>query len=215
MNVSHPDYRSPFQSRYHGHNCFPEDTRGFLYYHSPAAGVPPAAGELRFRLTPRDDPASFDKGSDLQMETGLPWQIPLLKVIALSQIGRGPGQLVRKLLRDDGFLTPALLETCTAILNANKHYPDTGCIIHSFSQLFHIKFHRAVFSFWTLSMNQGQSFVRQGFYYDHPNRILPYSGEYTRIHCSYQFCLKVDHQVLLFAVSSGHISHTIEVLARL
>jgi hypothetical protein len=152
-----------------------------LYYHSPPAGVPPAAGELRFRLTPGDDPAYFDQGSDLQIDTGLPWCIPLLRIIAISQNARSERyQLIRKLLRDDGFVTPALLETCAAMLNANKRYPQGGRIIHSFGQLFHIKFDASQITFWTLSMNQLQLFFHTGFYYD--NRSALYSGEYTRIY---------------------------------
>ena len=56
---------------------FPDGTRGFLYYHSPGASVPPAAGELRFRLTSGNDPASFIQGNDLRMPNSLGWGIPL------------------------------------------------------------------------------------------------------------------------------------------
>ena len=186
MTVYGPDCRLPFRGVYHSRNRFPEGTRGFLYYHLPPAGVPPAAGELRFRLTPGDDPASFDQGSDLQMETGLPWCIPLLRIVGSSQYAQ-EGQnyrIIWKLLHDDGFVTPALLGTCSAMLNANKHYPFGGRTIHSFGQLFHIRFHATMFEFWTLSMNQLQHLRRPGLYYDKhkPGQNAPYSGEYTRIH---------------------------------
>ena len=180
MNIYHPDYQFPFQGTYHFRNRFPEGTRGFLYYHSPPAGVPPAAGELRFRLTPGDDPASFDQGSDLQTETGLPWCIPILKLGAYAKSQNY--QIIRKLLHDDGFLTPALLETYAAVLNASKHCPNGGRIIHSFGQLFHIRFDATKFDFYTLSMSQLQYRRFSGFYYDKASGNAPYSGEYTRIH---------------------------------
>jgi len=182
MNIYHPNYQLPFRCGYNTRKPFPEGTHGFLYYNSPPAGVSPAAGELRFRLTPGDDPASFDQGSDLQVDTGLPWCIPLLKIVATSQKNQSQQfQPIQKLLRDDGFVTPALLETCTAMLNANNHYPN-GRIIHSFGQLFHIGFDQVKFGFYTLSMNQLQSINCGGFYHDRMKQISPYSGGYTMIH---------------------------------
>ena len=38
---------------------------------------PRIAGELRLRVTPTDDPASFKSGSDLLFTNGLPWSRPL------------------------------------------------------------------------------------------------------------------------------------------
>ncbi|GLB38770.1 hypothetical protein LshimejAT787_0506350 [Lyophyllum shimeji] len=43
---------------------FPRDARGFLYYHCDH-NLPPTAGEIRFRLTPNDNPATFEDGIDL------------------------------------------------------------------------------------------------------------------------------------------------------
>ncbi len=57
---------------------FPPDTRGFLYYRTPWG--PPLAGELRFRLTPTPDPATFSTGSDLVTANGVPWNIPLYSI---------------------------------------------------------------------------------------------------------------------------------------
>ena len=50
---------------------------GFLYYHH--MGIPPLAGELRFRVTNSENPYSFALGIDYT-PTGqsLPWSLPLL-----------------------------------------------------------------------------------------------------------------------------------------
>jgi len=62
---------------------------------------------------------------------------------------------IRQLLIDDGLITPGLLETCTAMLNAKKKIPY-GRIIHSFGQLFQVDFGSSHFYFFMLSMNQLQ-----------------------------------------------------------
>jgi len=126
MNVHGPDCQFPFQGAYHFCKCFPEGTHGFLYYDLPPAGVLPAAGKLHFQLTPEDDPASFGQSSDLQTETGLLWRIPRLRIVrSLQNAGKRQSyQVICKLLHDDGFVTPALLETFVAMLNANKHHHE-------------------------------------------------------------------------------------------
>ena len=56
---------------------YPPDTKGFLYYATPA-GRPRIAGELRFRVASSDDPASFESGSDLLKSNGQTWLRPLI-----------------------------------------------------------------------------------------------------------------------------------------
>ncbi|KAF8884625.1 hypothetical protein BD779DRAFT_1536154 [Infundibulicybe gibba] len=60
---------------------FPVGTHGFFYYYSPP-GLPYFAGEVRFRITPSTDPASFATGVDLSTPT------------------------------DSGLVTPAMLQHC-------------------------------------------------------------------------------------------------------
>ena len=55
---------------------FPPDTKAFLYYSTPP-GKPRIAGELRFRVTSSDDPASFESVSDLMKKNGETWSRPL------------------------------------------------------------------------------------------------------------------------------------------
>jgi hypothetical protein len=183
MGVYGPDSGRVFGGTYTSVHRFPEGTRGFLYYNSPEAGVPPAAGELRFRVIPENAPASFVRGSDLLLETGLPWSVPLLAMVERSYVVRKGWhyQPIRQLLLDDGFITPALLETYAAMLKKNIYSPERGSrIIHSFGQLFHITFDARYITFFTLSKDQLQYHKFQNIFYGIFN-FRPYSGEYTRI----------------------------------
>jgi hypothetical protein len=55
---------------------YPPDTKAFLYYYT-SPEKPRLAGELRFRVTSSDDPASFESGSDLMKINGQVWSRPL------------------------------------------------------------------------------------------------------------------------------------------
>jgi hypothetical protein len=173
--------KSTFEGSYYRRQRFPEGTRGFLYYNEPKAGAPPAAGDLRFRVTPGNTPASFVQGSDLLWPTGLPWSIPLLGMVEKPESVQC--QPILQLLLDDGIVTPTLLETCATLVNlANGWRPRRGSrIIHSFGQLFHITFEAFGFGFWALSMNQLQYRYHDGFYFHKIGHFRPYSGEYTRV----------------------------------
>jgi hypothetical protein len=177
LNIS--NYKSS-QFTYSGGSRFPDDTCGFLYYQSPNPGAPPAAGDLRFRLTPGNDPASFNQGSDLQLPNGLPWGASLLTIAHWQCY-----QPTRQLLIDDGLVTPALLETCTILVNNLGICPVTDShIIHSFGQLFHVDFFATYFTFHTLSTTElGHRHYRSFFAEAKTNRkaIAPYQGEYTSI----------------------------------
>ncbi|KIM86971.1 hypothetical protein PILCRDRAFT_815419 [Piloderma croceum F 1598] len=178
MRVYGPGCEYPFTGLPYGHH-FPQGTRGFLYYNSPKAGDPPAAGELRFRLISGNTPASFVQGSDLQFPNGLPWCIPLLAMIdKLENIREHRNyQSMRQLLLDDGLVTPALLETCAAMLDAYKYRsPSSRRIIHSFGQLFHISFDMVSFPFFALSMNQLRYAAYHGIYCEYDSRLTPYLG---------------------------------------
>lgn len=53
---------------------FPPNSKGFLYFHIPP-GQSSISGELRFRLTPTKNPASFDEGHDLTRTNGFHWRV--------------------------------------------------------------------------------------------------------------------------------------------
>ena len=174
--------KSPFEGSFHQGHRFPEGTHGFLYYNEPKAGAPPAAGDLRFRVTPGNTPASFVQGSDLLWKTGLPWSIPLVAMVEKPESVQTNEQYqpILQLLLDDGFVTPTLLETC-ATLVTSRHPQRGSRIIHSFGQLFHIKFEAFGFRFWALSMHQLRYRYHHGFYFYQIGRFRLYSGEYTRV----------------------------------
>ncbi|KAH6897862.1 hypothetical protein BKA70DRAFT_1527779 [Coprinopsis sp. MPI-PUGE-AT-0042] len=57
---------------------WPESASGFLYFTRPSSpNVHPAAGSIRFRVTPSKDPSSFEKGYDITRGYS-PWHIQLL-----------------------------------------------------------------------------------------------------------------------------------------
>jgi hypothetical protein len=168
--------KSLFYTRYHSNSRFPEGTRGFLYYHPPEASDPPITGQIRFRLTPGNDPAYFTHGSDLLRPNGLPWAIHLL-AMAGSQT-KLFYQPIRKLLIDDGLVAPALLEKW----DTNElHLIRSSRIIHSFGQLFTINFDMTFFNFYLPMANQLQFLTFQGLFCHH--RFTPYSGGHINIAC--------------------------------
>ena len=119
---------------------FPPNTAGFLYYHVPPYS-PPLAGEVRFRVTPSSDPASFAAGSDLLMENGMPWRILLLNV-AGGIIFKG----LLALLLQDGLVTPQVLNAATsakAIMKQGEDHIKWGCsaaaTVSSFKRGFNLR----------------------------------------------------------------------------
>jgi len=183
VHVFGPGCQHPFDGTYYALDRFPEGTRGFLYYHPPDPGAPPAAGHVRFRLTPGNDPATFIQGSDLLIPNGSPWGISLLVMAGETLRGSPSYQLIRQHLINDGLVTPGLLETCATMIKASKDIPRRGSrIIHSFGQLFHVDFDRERFPFFTLTMNQ----LRHHDFYrlfgeprtDRRPVNRPYMGEY-------------------------------------
>ncbi|KAF8074044.1 hypothetical protein FPV67DRAFT_1375945, partial [Lyophyllum atratum] len=66
-----------YLSARHTRAAFPPDSRGFLYYHHDPS-LPRTTAQIRFRLTPRDDPGLFAEGQDLVGKYGEPWAIDLL-----------------------------------------------------------------------------------------------------------------------------------------
>ncbi|PBK94636.1 hypothetical protein ARMGADRAFT_60545 [Armillaria gallica] len=55
---------------------YPNQSTGvFFYWTHP--DLSPTAGQLRFRLTPTNDPLLFESGSDLRKPNSIPWAIPV------------------------------------------------------------------------------------------------------------------------------------------
>jgi len=87
---------------------FPQNTRGFLYYHFPF-DIPPAAGEIRFRLTTQQDPDSIIHSSakDLLLPEGTPWNIPLIYIASDKNLS-----LFRNILLVEGLVKPPVMQLC-------------------------------------------------------------------------------------------------------
>ncbi|KAF9050598.1 hypothetical protein BJ165DRAFT_1592524 [Panaeolus papilionaceus] len=101
MTVYSPD-RPLYRER------FPAKTRGFFYYHSPS-DRPRISGQLRFRITPSDDPASFPYGHDLHTlrttrRLPKPWNVPLVRMPAVRQYDNLLSALVREGLVEDSLV---------------------------------------------------------------------------------------------------------------
>ena len=130
---------------------FPPNTTGFLYYHVPPYSSP-LAGEVRFRITPSSDPDSFATGSDLLMENGVPWRIPLLYVA-----GRDAFNDLHALLLQDGLVTPQVLDSVMsveAIMKKGEDHIKGGssvtAIISSFKRGFSLRFGRHANGAWVI-----------------------------------------------------------------
>ncbi|RPD67567.1 hypothetical protein L226DRAFT_139531 [Lentinus tigrinus ALCF2SS1-7] len=114
---------------------------GFLYYHQyPHA--PPLAGELRFRITPSNDPGSFPFGVDLMTERGGPWCLHLPQIAK-----RKTCAVLRHLLTVvDGTVSQQLMDLARAnhhseFFQTNGNTTGSGWL-HSFGQPFYIDLHR-------------------------------------------------------------------------
>ncbi|KAJ7573989.1 hypothetical protein C8J56DRAFT_476299 [Mycena floridula] len=59
---------------------FPENAKGFLYFHCPA-GAPPFHGELRFRTTASSLARTFSSGVDLTFPNGRLWSVPFSEIV--------------------------------------------------------------------------------------------------------------------------------------
>ncbi|KAJ7271037.1 hypothetical protein C8J57DRAFT_1320512 [Mycena rebaudengoi] len=86
--------------------AFPDDTRGFLYYHSPPSHSP-FCGAIRFRLATDSHRANFLAGTDLLLPHGLPWQLSIWEV-ATSPFYK----CLCDVLARDGFAPTYLIEAC-------------------------------------------------------------------------------------------------------
>jgi hypothetical protein len=86
---------------------FPQHTSGFLYYLpdseiQSAYAIPAIAGQLRFRVTGSDDPASFDNGFDLCLNQGLGlvWGP---RLVDMRKSDGSPNHVFASILIRDGF----------------------------------------------------------------------------------------------------------------
>lgn len=108
---------------------WPSDAKGFLYYARPP-GAPPIASEVRFRLTPVNDPKAFDHGEDLHLSDERPWRRPIYSIATNSVLG----PLYDK-LRQEGLVSPELDKALKALPKLSIMYSRCQ-IVHSLSDTF-------------------------------------------------------------------------------
>ncbi|KAJ7082626.1 hypothetical protein B0H15DRAFT_852158 [Mycena belliarum] len=85
---------------------FPDDTHGFVYYHSQPH-ISPLAGSVRFRVTQDNAPSSFAHGHDLLSPSGAPWQTLLPQIACRPTFKWLASYLIR-----DGLVAEELLSRC-------------------------------------------------------------------------------------------------------
>jgi hypothetical protein len=174
-------------------------------------GMPPAAGQVRFRLTTGDNPDSFMAGSDFHLENGLLWNIPLLAMV--QPVCFEP---LLELLLADGLVTRALVEKCNKMMQEN--YCTVNCrssVIHSLGQPFPFNFAAVAMSFAALSSKELCRTVLTGCF--NPSRdvrlVAPYSGEYMHLNLPELSLMGLGIQVPLSAALSALHYRSTEVLA--
>ncbi|KAG6895949.1 hypothetical protein C0992_011338, partial [Termitomyces sp. T32_za158] len=144
--------------------AFPTNAQGFLYLHHKP-GLSPLSAQIRFRITPSDDPTQFEKGTDLVARDGQPWNIDALQ---LTNNNFAP---LRDQLYQDGYV-----EIVKALSTLPKDIRHAKRIISYLEQPFLLDMsHRNSFFAFTLP---NKVVFRRFFYisYDPAKKIHPYTG---------------------------------------
>ncbi|KZP22827.1 hypothetical protein FIBSPDRAFT_930975 [Athelia psychrophila] len=144
---------------------FPDDARGFLYFHSRAA-------EIRFRVTDNNCPSSFKSGSDLVYPNKTVWAISLA---SLTPRNRGYTAL-RDLLIREGLDVDAVLEKIE--VTKTKRSTSKPLIDPSLAQRFRLDFQSVNMSpiFFSLGGEQLSCDIVDLFHFVKQRRWNPYSG---------------------------------------
>ncbi|KAJ7842953.1 hypothetical protein B0H14DRAFT_3690438 [Mycena olivaceomarginata] len=93
---------------------FPPRSAGFFYYHRDPDAAP-LEGSIRFRVTSDNAPSSFNRGHDLLLPSGLPWQIILPQVACGKSYSR-----LRDQLLEENLVTAKQLLQCRDIFGEIK-----------------------------------------------------------------------------------------------
>ena len=153
---------------------YPPDTKAFLYYlMSPER--PRIAGELRLRVTPSDDPASFNSGFDLLRSNGQPWSRSLF-MLSNCYIHLYEKLREEQLVSDD---LDTILSTLPRRLFRCQH-------LYTLNDPFILDFSVIVPCFLVITEQGTKSLRFRGpFIENRPTISAPYTGAYT------------NHQLLL------------------
>ncbi|OBZ70111.1 hypothetical protein A0H81_09836 [Grifola frondosa] len=152
----------------------PPATSGFLYYRTPPPKAPPAAGEIRFRLTPDDDPASFNIGKDLLLPDDTPWHIDLLCIPNFPQL-----QVLTDVLQRDGLVSPALITECMRLCGGT-HLPNNTRLLYALDQPFSLDLSRHNITTYILGQSDLKRHIFPNMFTDTlrhlPQIFHPYKG---------------------------------------
>ncbi|TFK35890.1 hypothetical protein BDQ12DRAFT_267695 [Crucibulum laeve] len=130
---------------------YPPGTRGFYYFHSDPS-LPAAAAQIRFRVTPSPDPASFSEGKDLLRPSTLPWSLQILGLAS------DPPKPMLKELVKQGLVNTPLLEQCMAFY-AKEPLSQYSHIATSLDDPFLVQFPVTVITFNTLGFRRMGKFI--------------------------------------------------------
>ena len=153
------------------HWPYPPDTNGFLYYTTPP-DRPRIAGELRFRVTSSDDPASFANGSDLLRMNGQLWSRPLYVISKLYT------PLYQK-LREDRLVPDDLDNILSSFPQKNVIYSRSQ-LLYTLNDTFIIDFSYAGQYFSVITEKGVETLPFRARFFDNRDscRGTPYRGAY-------------------------------------
>ena len=148
---------------------YPPDTKAFLYY-SLSPGKPRIAGELRFRVTSSDDPASFESGSDLLRRNGLLWSRPLYS------LSKHYPPLYEK-LREDQFI-PDDLDEALATIPKNSIQYSRNNVLYTFNDAFTVNFGARSQNFFIITEQGLERLIFYRLFFDRRRmyNVPPYTG---------------------------------------
>jgi hypothetical protein len=147
---------------------FPPDTKALLYYYT-SPEKPRIAGELRFRVTSSDDPASFESGSDLMKPNGQVWSRPLF-VLSKFFI-----PLYEKLREEQ--LVPDDLDAVLSTFPHRIAQYRRSQYLYTLNDTFIVDFSSYKQNV-TVITEQGMVTLRlNGLFSQAPSKLMPYTGE--------------------------------------
>ena len=154
---------------------YPPDMKAFLYY-TTLPGRPRIGGELRLRVTSRDDPTSFESGYDLLSLNGQPWSRPLVMLSGYSSYFP-----LYKKLKNDGLVSNDL-DTIVSTFPRSSSMYCRGQQLYTLNDTFMVDFHREDLQF-TIVTEQGVETLdfTKPFLDNRVASFAPYTGAYIQI----------------------------------
>ena len=159
------------------HLPYPTGTKAFLYYSMPP-DKPRIAAELRLRVTPSDDPASFKSGSDLLRSDGQPWSRPLYL------LPKYYSSLYEK-LREDQLVSDDLDRVLSTLPSKSPCYRRSRQRLYTLNDTFTVDFSGGgSFFFITEKGMETLPFFKVFFDRREIYKSTPYTGAQTNCHLS-------------------------------